>query len=98
MRLSSTAVEEAGRTWPDVILILGLTAIAFMLVVGVIEWIQGNKKLRMEAANQAELRQLVERYEQLAEKTMDAGQRTAADVAELRTRTQAIEQILRSVE
>jgi hypothetical protein len=44
------------------------------------------------------MRQLVDRYEQLAEKTMDAQQRIATDLSELRSRTAAVEQILRTVE
>jgi hypothetical protein len=40
----------------------------------------------------------VRRYEQLAETTLDAQQRVAADVSELRSRTTSIEQILRTVE
>ena len=57
-----------------------------------------NRKIKIAAGGQEEIRQLVDRYEQLAEKTMDAQQRAAADIAELRSRTTAIEQILRSVE
>jgi hypothetical protein len=38
------------------------------------------------------------RYEQLAENTLDAQQRVAADVSEPRSRTASIEQILRTVE
>lgn len=98
MNLPTPPSGDTGPDWPGVVLNLGRTAIGFMLVIGVIEWFQGNKRIQVEAANQAETRQLIERYEQLAEKTMDAQQRTAADVAELRTRTQAVEQILRSVE
>jgi hypothetical protein len=45
-----------------------------------------------------DLRQLVRRYEHLAENTLDARQRVAADVSELRSRTTSIEQILRTVE
>jgi hypothetical protein len=44
------------------------------------------------------MRQLVRRYEQLAENSLDAQQRVAADVAELRSRAASIEQILRTVE
>jgi hypothetical protein len=41
---------------------------------------------------------MVQRYEQLAEKALDAQQRAAVDVAELRVRLASIEQILRTVE
>jgi len=45
-----------------------------------------------------QLRELVNRYEQVAAATMDAQQRTATDIAEVRARTAAIEQVLRTVE
>ncbi len=54
--------------------------------------------MRVAAGQDADLRQLVGRYEQLAEKTLDAQQRTAADVSELRSRTSSIERILRTVD
>ena len=50
------------------------------------------------AGQEDALRQLVGRYEQLAENTLDAQQRVAADVSELRSRAASIEQILRTVE
>ena len=56
------------------------------------------RKAEITAGREDELRQLIARYEQLAETTLDAQQRVAADVSELRSRTTAIEQILRSVE
>jgi hypothetical protein len=96
-----TAAESAstyGWTWPEVILILGLTSLALMVVGGVYAGFAETRKAKIDKAGQDELRQLVSRYEQLAEKTMDAQQRTATDVAELRTRLSAIEQILRTVE
>lgn len=56
------------------------------------------RKAELTAGREDELRQLVARYEQLSETTLDAQQRVAADVSELRSRTTAIEQILRSVD
>jgi len=94
----STIEAASSRSWPDVILILGLVLVAFMLVVAATTTFSENRKMKVDAAKVAELRQLVDRYEQLAEKTMDAQQRVAADVAELRSRTASIEQILRTVE
>jgi hypothetical protein len=85
-------------TWPQVILILGLALVGFMILIGVISSFVDFRKTKVDAAQSDELRQLVQRYEQLAEKTLDAQQRTAADVAELRARAASIEQILRTVE
>jgi len=56
------------------------------------------RKAEITAGREDELRQLVGRYEKLAETTLDAQQRVAADVSELRTRTTSIEQILRTVD
>ncbi len=60
-------------------------------------WIEF-RKTKIAAAQEEAVRQLVGRYEQLAGTTLDAQQRIAADVSELRSRTAAIEQILRTVE
>jgi hypothetical protein len=56
------------------------------------------RKTRALAGQEDALRQLVNRYEQLAENSLDAQKRIAVDLSELRTRTAAIEQILRTVE
>lgn len=85
-------------SWPTTILILGLTGLAILLLLaGLASWHEF-RKTKLTAAQENDLRQLVHRYEQLAENTMDAQQRIAADVGELRSRTTAIEQILRTVE
>ena len=56
------------------------------------------RKTKIVAGQEDDLRQLVRRYEHLAENALDAQQRVAADVSELRSRTASIEQILRTVE
>ena len=89
---------ESGANWPDTILILGIMMGALVLVLGLGATFLESRKLRTAAQQDADLRQLVQRYEQLAEKTLDAQQRAAVDVSELRTRTTAIEQILRTVD
>jgi hypothetical protein len=70
---------------------------AIMLVAGMY-FAYGLRKAQIKSGQEDALRQLVSRYEQLAENTLDAQQRTAADVSELRSRTASIEQILRTVE
>ena len=85
-------------TWPQVILILGLALVGFMIFIGIISTVVDYRKVKIGSDQVEDLRKLVARYEQLAEKTLDAQQRTAADVAELRSRATAIEQILRTVE
>lgn len=84
--------------WPGAILILGITALVILLIIAVLSTMHEFRKLKVTAGQEESLRQLVRRYEQLAENTLDAQQRVAADVAELRTRTASIEQILRTVE
>ena len=88
----------AETTWPEAIIFLGIL-LAVMLLIGIaasafLEF----RKTKLLAAQEDNLRQLVRRYEQLSETTLDAQQRVAADVSELRTRTTTIEQILRTVE
>ena len=85
-------------TWPQVILILGLALVGFMIFIGVISTVVEYRKVKVGADQVEDLRKLVQRYEQLSEKTLDAQQRTAVDVAELRSRAAAIEQILRTVD
>jgi hypothetical protein len=85
-------------TWPNVILILGLLTLALSTWAGAVSYRHERLKIGVDAAHQEEVRRLVDRYEQLASTTLDAQSRTAADVAELRARATAIEQILRTVE
>jgi hypothetical protein len=85
-------------TWPQAILLLGVLFTAVFVLgaaaAAVLEW----RKTKLLAAQEETLRQLVRRYEQLAETTLDAQQRVASDVSELRSRTASIEQILKTVE
>lgn len=85
-------------SWAGVTLVLGLVALGIFLIIAVLSTINDGRKARTSAAHEEALRQLVRRYEQLAENTMDAQQRVAADISELRSRTASIEQILRTVE
>lgn len=84
--------------WPIVILILGLLTIAAAVGLAIEASRQEARKITIGAARTDELQRLVARYEELAATTLDAQQRTAADVAELRARAASIEQILRTVE
>jgi flagellar basal body-associated protein FliL len=89
---------ESGTTWPEAILILGIILAVLLLIGGAAATVLESRKLKIAAQQDADLRQLVSRYEQLAEKTLDAQHRSAADVSELRSRTASIEQILRTVD
>jgi hypothetical protein len=89
---------ESTLSWPESIAFLGLAVFVMFLVgVGLATWLE-YRKTKIASAQQDAMRQLVSRYEQLAESTLDAQQRVAADVSELRSRTASIEQILRTVE
>jgi hypothetical protein len=88
----------AETTWPEAIIFLGVLLTAMFLIGVAVSGFLESRKTRTAAARQESLQQLVRRYEQLAENSLDAQQRVAADVSELRTRTASIEQILRSVE
>ncbi len=85
-------------TWPDA---AGVAALALAVVAVVGFAVAGFVQLRtakISAGQEEELRQLVRRYEHLAETTLDAQQRAATDMSEMRSRTASIEQILRTVE
>ena len=89
---------ESGTTWPEAILILGIILAVVLLIGRAAATVLESRKMKIAAQQDADLRQLVSRYEQLAEKTLDAQQRSAADVSELHSRTASIEQILRTVD
>jgi Tfp pilus assembly protein PilO len=89
---------ESGTTWPEAILILGIILAVVLLIGRAAATVLESRKMKIAAQQDADLRQLVSRYEQLAEKTLGAQQRSAADVSELRSRTASIEQILRTVD
>jgi hypothetical protein len=84
--------------WPQVVLILGLIFLALLLLGGIAASFVELRRLRINEALMDEQRQLVQRYEKLAETTLDAQQRVAVDVAELRSRTASIEKILQTVD
>ena len=89
---------DAAITWPESIAFLGLVFfVIFIIGIVVATWVD-LRKTKLAAGQADDLRKLVSRYEQLAETTLDAQQRVAADVSELRSRTTSIEQILRTVE
>jgi hypothetical protein len=80
---------------------IGATAFFLMIatVLAALIWgLTDVRKTKIRASHEDALRQLVGRYEQLAETTLDAQQRVAADVSELRSRATSIEQVLRTVE
>jgi flagellar basal body-associated protein FliL len=85
-------------TWPEAIVVLGIIALIIFLIGGGMATYLDMRKMKVTAQQEDDLRQLVRRYEQLAENSLDAQQRAAADVSELRSRTAWIEQILRTVE
>jgi anti-sigma-K factor RskA len=83
---------------PTVILTLGSLALALFFILALLASVHESRKLKVRVSQDEDLRQLVRRYEQLAENTVDAQQRVAVDVADLRSRAASIEQILRTVE
>jgi uncharacterized protein YpmB len=85
-------------SWPVAIIIIFVIFMAVVLYGGAKDRHFKLQKAQITADREQELRQLVTRYEQLAETTLDAQQRVAADVSELRSRAASIEQILRTVE
>jgi hypothetical protein len=85
-------------TWPDAAAFLGIMLAVTVLIGGALAAFVELRKTKIVAGQEDDLRQLVRRYEHFAENALDAQQRVAADVSELRSRTASIEQILRTVE
>jgi hypothetical protein len=85
-------------TWPVAFAFFVLMILIVSLVATAVSGFLEYRKQKLAATQMEDLRQIVSRYEQLAEKTLDAQQRTATDVSELLTRAVAIEQILRTVD
>jgi cell division protein FtsB len=83
---------------PDAVAFSGIMLVVVVLVGGAMAAFVSLRKAQIAAGQEDELRQLVRRYEQLAENILDAQQRVAADMSELRSRTASVEQILRTVE
>jgi hypothetical protein len=94
----ASTVAATTITWPEAAALLGILATVVILVGGGMAAFVELRKSRVAAAQEDTLRQLVRRYEHLAENALDAQQRVAADVSELRSRTASIEKILRTVE
>jgi hypothetical protein len=88
----------AAFTWPDAAAVLGILLALTVLVGLAVSAFVELRKANIAAGQEDDLRQLVRRYEHLAETTLDAQQRVAADVSELRSRTTSIEKILRTVD
>ena len=93
--LHTLAVTISGA---EAAVIIVVVILAFFVYAGFQSRRLQLRKAEITAGREDELRQLVSRYEQLAETTLDAQQRVAADVSELCSRTTSIEQILRTVE
>ena len=93
-----TYLAADDTSWPQAIILLGVMVVVIIIIGGAFSTFLDLRKAKLVAEQEDSLRQLVRRYEQLAESTLDAQQRAAADLAELRSRTNAIEQILRTVE
>lgn len=93
-----TYLAADDTSWPQAAILLGVMVVVIIIIGGAFSTFLDLRKAKIVAEQEDSLRQLVRRYEQLAESTLDAQQRAAADLAELRSRTNAIEQILRTVE
>jgi hypothetical protein len=93
-----TMIAADTVTWPEAAALIGILVALVVLIGGALAAFVQLRKTKLVAGQEDDLRQLVRRYEHLAENTMDAQQRVAADVSELRSRTASIEQVLRTVE
>lgn len=90
--------DKQSPSGPEIAAFLGILGAGLMVMITAVSTYVELRKTTVAAQQDESLRQLVRRYEQLAETTLDAQQRSATDVADLRARTASIEQILRTVE
>jgi hypothetical protein len=91
-----------GEPWSDVVFVsifgFGTIVLVFTAALLLIRWFVDYRKTKLVAGREDGYRRLLDRYEQLAASTMDAQQRAATDLAELRTRVSSMEQLLRTVD
>jgi anti-sigma-K factor RskA len=91
--LSADATLNGSESIAFVALMIAVVVIIGGFILAFVEL----RKAKIRADQESQLRQLVDRYERLAENSLDAQQRAAADLAELRARVAAVEQLLRAV-
>lgn len=91
-------LADTSITWPEAAALLGILLAIIVLIGGAMAAFVELRKSRNLSTHEDDLRQLVRRYEHLAENALDLQQRVAADMSELRSRAAAIEQLLRTVE
>jgi hypothetical protein len=96
------SADEGPQAWSDVVFVtvfgFGSILLIFISLLLLVRWFVDYRKTKMVSGHEERYRRLVDRYEQLASSTMDAQQRSATDLAELRTRIASVEQILRTVD
>jgi hypothetical protein len=85
-------------SWPDAVAVTALALAAVALVGFAVAGFVQLRTTKLRAGQEDDLRQLIRRYEHLAETSLDAQQRAASDLSDMRARTASIEQILRTVE
>jgi hypothetical protein len=88
----------AAFTWADAAGFFGLLVFVMFLIAATMSFFLQLRKTKLRAAQEEDLRQVVRRYEHLAENTLDVQQRVAADMSELRSRMASVEKILRTVD
>jgi hypothetical protein len=93
---------DGPQAWSDVVFVaifgFGSIVLVFTTVLLLVRWYVDYRKTKMISGHEEHYRKLVDRYEQLASSTMDAQQRAATELADLRTRMASVEQILRTVD
>lgn len=87
--------------WPVAVVatttIFCVMALLTILVVVVIRTMAANNRARAEIARDDAFRKLAESYDSLLQRSTVAGQNTAAELVELRTRVDSMERLMREV-
>jgi hypothetical protein len=84
-------------TWPEAAALLVVPLTVIVLLGGAMAAFVELRMTKLAAGREDDLRRLVRRYEHLTENALEAQQRVAAGMSELRTRTTSTEPILRTV-
>jgi hypothetical protein len=94
----TNAADASGIDVTGIIFGLSTMIIATVIVLFLLKTYADYRKAKLTSDQDEKVRQLVNRYEQLAESTLDAQQRVATELTEVRGRVTNVEQFLRTVD
>lgn len=95
-------MEQDTTSWPEVILAVtfgfGVLVLGTILIVVVIRTLAANTQAKAAAARDDAFRMLAESYDALLQRTTVAQQANTEQLAQIRTRVESMEHLMRTVE